>query len=127
MFLRLKRHGEHGPVQDVAIFTSVELYELTDLHISQPKTCPSSTHSPPCASQCSERSCPTNTELLLERLGSWEIKKRRLSTLELRQLFSAVEWGLAEMLHVCLQGTSVQGCSNERGVRAVILHCIPCF
>lgn len=74
-----------------------------------------------------QREAALQTELLLERLGSWEIKKRRLSTLELRQLFSAVEWGLAEMLHVCLQGTSVQGCSNEHGVRAVTLHCIPCF
>lgn len=66
-------------------------------------------------------------QILLERLGFGEIKKRRRYTLKLRQLFSAVEGGLAAMPRFVLRGTSVQGCSDERGVWAVTGRCIPRF
>lgn len=88
--------------------TSGEMHELSELYISQLKTCPSSTHLPSQASQFSEGSCPTNTELLLERLGFGEIEKRRLYMLRLHSYFLLSNGLSAEMLHfVC----------GERGCR----------
>lgn len=81
---------------------SSELHDLSELHVSQLETCLSSTSPRSCASQSSEGSCPTNTELLLEKLSFGKIEKCWLYILKLWWLFSAVEWGLAEMLHfVC--------------------------
>lgn len=79
---------------------SSELHDLFGLHVSQLQTSPSSTIPPLCASQSSEGSCHTNTELLLEKLGFGKIEKCWLCTLELWWLFFVVVW--AEILHfVC--------------------------